>query len=46
MIKKAILWLLSHIYIRRVDLQSKSDDVAYDETKPHTATQIGIRGTF
>ena len=44
--KKFIKWLVSHIFVRTVDLQSKPDDVAYDETKSHPALEIGIKGTF
>ena len=44
--KKFIKWLVSHLFVRTVDLQAKRDDVAYDETKPHTAIEVGIKGTF
>lgn len=44
--KRFIKWLVSHIFVRTVDLQSKHDDVAYDETKPHTACEVGIKVTF
>ena len=44
--KKLLKWLVSHLFVRTVDLQARRDDVAYDETKPHTAVEVGIKGTF
>lgn len=41
--KKFIIWLLEHIYIRKVDLQSKPDDISPDEVEPKTATEVGIK---
>ena len=44
--KKIIGWILKHIYIKTVNLQSKPDDMSPDEVKPKTSLQIGVRGTF
>ena len=44
--KKLLKWLVSHLFVRTVDIQARRDDVAYDETKPHTAVEVGIKGTF
>ena len=44
--KKIIGWILKHIYIKTVNLQSKPADMALDEAKPKTSVEIGLRGTF
>ena len=44
--KKIIGWILKHIYIKTVNLQSKPDNMALDEAKPKTSVEIGLRGTF
>ena len=44
--KKLLKWLVSHLFVRTVDLQARRDGVAYDETKPHAAIEVGIKGTF
>lgn len=44
--KKIIGWILKHIYIRTVDLQSKPDDMSLEEVKPKKSLEIGLRGTF
>ena len=44
--KKIIGWILKHIYIKTVNLQSKPDDMSLDEAKPKTSVEIGLRGTF
>ena len=44
--KKIIRWILKHIYIKTVNLQSKPDDMSLDEVKPKTSVEIGLRGTF
>ena len=41
--KKFIKWLVSHLFVRTVDLQAKRDSIAYDEVKPKTAAEIGIK---
>ena len=44
--KKIIGWILKHIYIKTVNLQSKRDDMSLEEAKPKTSVEIGLRGTF
>ena len=44
--KKLLDWILEHIYVRTTDLQAKPDEISPDETKPHPALEIGIKGTF
>ena len=44
--KKIISWILKHIYIKTVNLQSKPDDMSPDEVKPKKSLEIGFRGTF
>ena len=44
--KKIIGWILKHIYIKTVNLQSKPDDMSLEEVKPKTSVEIGLRGTF
>ena len=44
--KKIIDWILKHIYVKTVNLQSKPDDMSLDEAKPKTSVEIGLRGTF
>lgn len=41
--KKLLKWLISHMFVRTVDLQAKSDDMSQDEVKPKTAAEIGIK---
>ena len=41
--KRFIKWLVSHMFVRTVDLQAKSDDMSQDEVKPKTAAEIGIK---
>ena len=41
--KKFLKWLVSHLFVRAVDLQAKRDDIAYDEVKPKIATEVGIK---
>ena len=41
--KRFIKWLVSHLFVRTVDLQAKRDDIAYDEVKPKTAAEICIK---
>lgn len=44
--KKILGWILKHIYIKTVNLQSKPDDMSLDEVKPKTSIEVGLRGTF
>lgn len=44
--KRIIKWLLSHLYIRSVDIQADSDDMSIDEVKPKKANEIGIKISF
>ena len=44
--KKLLRWILEHIYVRSVNLQSKQDDISPDEVKPKTAAEIGIKIRF
>ena len=44
--KKIIGWILKHIYIKTVDLQSKPDNMSLEEVKPKKSLEIGLRGTF
>ena len=41
--KKFIKWLVSHLFVRTVDLQAKPDDMSLDEVKPKTACEVGIK---
>ena len=41
--KRFIKWLVSHLFVRAVDLQAKPDDMSQDEVKPKTAAEIGIK---
>ena len=41
--KKFIKWLVSHLFVRTVDLQAKPDDMSQDEVKPKTACEVGIK---
>ena len=41
--KKFIKWLVSHMFVRTVDLQAKPDDMSQDEVKPKTAEEIDIK---
>ena len=41
--KKFIRWLVSHMFVRTVDLQAKPDEISPDEVKPKTAAEIGIK---
>ena len=41
--KKFIRWLVSHLFVRTVDLQAKPDEISPDEVKPKTAAEIGIK---
>ena len=41
--KRFIKWLVSHMFVRTVDLQAKPDEISPDEVKPKTAAEIGIK---
>ena len=41
--KKLLKWLVSHLFVRAVDLQAKPDEISPDEVKPKTAAEIGIK---
>ena len=41
--KRFIKWLVSHLFVRTVDLQAKPDEISLDEVKPKTAAEIGIK---
>ena len=41
--KRFIKWLVSHLFVRTVDLQAKPDDMSPDEVKPKTACEVGIK---
>ena len=41
--KRFIKWLVSHLFVRTVDLQAKPDEISPDEVKPKTAAEIGIK---
>ena len=44
--KKFLKWLVSHMFVRTVDLQAKPDEISLDEVKPKTAAEIGIKIRF
>lgn len=44
--KKLFDWLLEHIYVRTVNLQSKPDDMSPDEVEPKTAGEVGFKIKF
>lgn len=44
--KKILDWILEHIYVRTVNLQSKPDDMSPDEVEPKTAGEIGFKIRF
>ena len=44
--KKILVWLMTHLKIRQVDLQAKDDAFSIDEHKPHPATEVRIEVKF